>query len=85
MSQKYTQTPKIIHENITHLALFRGSRSQDDIHRIMRQYTDDPKKASKIIDKHLRDQNFVVFDFTKATDDPLAIRLGWDMPLKLDK
>ncbi|EXX66237.1 hypothetical protein GLOIN_2v1765168 [Rhizophagus irregularis DAOM 181602=DAOM 197198] len=76
VSQKYTQTPKIIRENITHLALFRGSGSRDDIHRIVRQYTDDPKKASKIIDKHLRDQNFVVFDFTKAFDDPLAIRLG---------
>ena len=54
--------------------MFRGSGS-----RVVRQYTDDPKKASKIIDK------FVVFDFTKATDDPLAIRLGWDTPLKLDE
>ncbi|CAG8567726.1 6957_t:CDS:1, partial [Scutellospora calospora] len=57
----------------------------DDIHRIVRQYTDDPKTASKIIDKHLRDRNFVVFDFTKAIDDPLTIRLGWDTPLKLDE
>ncbi|CAG8674358.1 4541_t:CDS:1, partial [Paraglomus occultum] len=40
---------------------------------------------SKIIDKHLRDRNFVVFDFTKAIDDPLAVRLGWDTPLKLDE
>uniref|UniRef100_U9U097 Uncharacterized protein n=1 Tax=Rhizophagus irregularis (strain DAOM 181602 / DAOM 197198 / MUCL 43194) TaxID=747089 RepID=U9U097_RHIID len=40
----------------------------------------DPKKASKIIDKHLRDQNFVVFDFTKPIDDPLANRLGWNTP-----
>ncbi|GBC28496.2 hypothetical protein GLOIN_2v1765168 [Rhizophagus irregularis DAOM 181602=DAOM 197198] len=48
------------------------------------QYTDDPTKASKIIDKHLRDQNFVAFDFTKANDDSLAIKLGWDTPLKLD-
>ena len=56
-----------------------------DISRIVHQYTDDPKKASKIIDKHLRDRNFVVFDFTKPIDDPLAIRLGWDMPLKLNK
>ncbi|PKK66640.1 hypothetical protein RhiirC2_714711 [Rhizophagus irregularis] len=47
------------------------------------RHQDDPKKASKIIDRHLREWNFVVFDFTKATDDPLAIRLGWDTPLKL--
>jgi len=83
VSQKYTQTPKIIRENISHLCLFRGSGSRDDISRIVRQYTDDPKKASKIIDKHLRDREFVVFDFTKAVDDPLTIRLGWDTPLNL--
>ena len=53
--------------------------------RIVRQYTDDSKKAFKIIDKHLREQNFVVFDFTKPVDDSLAIRLGWDTPLKLDE
>jgi len=51
----------------------------------VRQYIDDPKKASKIIDKHLRNRNFMVFDFTKPIDDPLAIRLGWDSPLKLDE
>ena len=84
VSQKYTQTPKIIRENITHLALFRCAGSRDDISRIVHQYTDDPKKASKIIDKHLRDWNFVVFDFTKPIDDSLAIRLGWDTSLKLD-
>jgi hypothetical protein len=85
VSQKYTQTPKIIRENITHLALFRGAGSRDDISRIVHQYTDDPKKASKIIDKHLRDRNFVVFDFTKPIDDSLAIRLGWDTPLELNE
>ena len=59
VSQKYTQTPKIICENITHLALFQGAGSRDDISRVVHQYTNDPKKASKIINKHLRDQNFV--------------------------
>ena len=83
VSQKYTQTPKIIRENISHLVLFRGSGSRDDIARIVRQYTDDPKKASKIIDKHLRNREFVVFDFTKAVDDPLSVRLGWDTALNL--
>jgi hypothetical protein len=56
--------------------MFQGSGSRNDIHRIVRQYTDDPKKASKIIDKHLQDRNFIVFDFTKPIDDLLAIRLG---------
>ncbi|CAG8487328.1 23153_t:CDS:2 [Cetraspora pellucida] len=76
VSQKYTQTPKIIHENISYLCLFQGSSSQDDISKIICQYTDDPKKVFKIIDKHLRDQNFVVFDFTKAVDNPLSVRLS---------
>ncbi|GBB89271.1 hypothetical protein RclHR1_15970005 [Rhizophagus clarus] len=85
VTQKYQAVPKIIRENLSHLVMFRGSGSREDICRIVRQYTDDPKKASKIIDKHLRDRDFVVFDFTKATDDPLAIRLGWDTSLKLDE
>ena len=84
VSQKYTQTPKIIRENITHLALFRGSGSREDICRIVRQYTDNAKKASKIIDKHLRKRDFIIFDFTKTTDDPMSIRLGWDLPLDLN-
>jgi hypothetical protein len=84
VTQKYQAVPKIIRENISHLVMFRGSGSRDDIQRVVRQYTDNPKKASKIIDKHLRDRNFVVFDFTKPIDDPLAIRLGWDTPLTLD-
>ncbi|CAG8566919.1 683_t:CDS:2 [Cetraspora pellucida] len=85
VSQKYTQTPKIIRENISHLYLFWGSGSRDNISRIICQYTDDPKKASKIIDKHLRDRNFVVFDFTKAVEDLLSVWLSWDAPLKLDE
>jgi hypothetical protein len=84
VTQKYQAVPKIIRENISHLVMFRGSGSRDDIQRVVRQYTDNPKKVSKIIDKHLRDRDFVVFDFTKPIDDPLAIRLGWDMPLTLD-
>jgi len=85
VTQKYQAVPKIIRENVSHLVMFRGSGSREDICRIVRQYTDDPKKASKIIDKHLRDRNFVVFDFTKPVDDPLAIRLGWDAPLILNE
>ncbi|CAG8540028.1 17663_t:CDS:2, partial [Cetraspora pellucida] len=59
VSQKYTQTSKIICENLSHLALFNNGGSREDIYRIMRQYTDNPKKASKIIDKYLQDQDFV--------------------------
>ncbi|CAG8813490.1 14168_t:CDS:1, partial [Dentiscutata erythropus] len=85
VSQKYQAVPKIIRENLTHLAIFNNGGSREDLIRIVRQYADDPKKASKIIDKHLRDRDFVVFDFTKPVGDSLAIRLGWDTPLKLDE
>lgn len=43
------------------------------------------QKKSKIIDEHLRERDFVVFDFTKLVDDALAVRLGWDTPSKLDE
>ncbi|CAH1764830.1 337_t:CDS:2, partial [Entrophospora sp. SA101] len=72
-------------KDISYLALFRGSGSRDDICRIIHQYTDNPKRASKIIDKHLKEWDFVVFDFIKPVDDSLAIRLGWDTPLKIDE
>ena len=38
-----------------------------------------------LTNKHLRDQDFMVFDFTKPVDDALSICLGWDIPLKLDE
>ncbi|RIA82982.1 hypothetical protein C1645_834503 [Glomus cerebriforme] len=37
------------------------------------------------IQDYLQGRNFMIFDFTKETDDPLAIRLGWDISLKLDE
>ena len=51
----------------------------------MYQYMDNSKKASKIINKHLQNQNFVIFNFIKTINDSLAIRLGWNMLLKLDE
>ncbi|PKK70131.1 hypothetical protein RhiirC2_780106 [Rhizophagus irregularis] len=44
VTQKYQAVPKIIRENISHLVMFRGSGSREDICRVVRQYTDDPKK-----------------------------------------
>ncbi|RHZ78546.1 hypothetical protein Glove_161g43 [Diversispora epigaea] len=83
VSQKYQTVPKIIRENLNYLVLFNNGGSREDLIRILRQFVDNPKRASKIIDKHLRERDFVVFDFTKPMDDSLAIKLGWDQPLDL--
>ncbi|CAH1766120.1 1962_t:CDS:1, partial [Entrophospora sp. SA101] len=78
--------PKIIREGITHLALFNGGGSTEDIARIIRQYIEeDPRKASKIINKYLRNGEFIVFDTTIPISNPMALRLGWMNPLDLEK
>ena len=61
-----------------------GSNSQD-VFKIIRQYTDDVKDVSLIINSYLQRSEFIVFDFTRPEDDPLAIRLRFDTPLNLQK
>ncbi|CAH1770612.1 6671_t:CDS:1, partial [Entrophospora sp. SA101] len=78
--------PKIIREGITHLALFNGGGSTEDIARIIRQYIEeDPCKASKTINKYLRNGEFIVFDTTVPISDSMSIRIGWMNPLDLEK
>lgn len=62
VTQKYQSTLKIIRENCSYLTLFNGGSSQEDIGRIIIQYTNDPRKCAKIIDKYLRDCGFVALD-----------------------
>ncbi|PKK60771.1 hypothetical protein RhiirC2_792844 [Rhizophagus irregularis] len=73
------------YKNALSLTLLVDGNKPSCQYTVVRQYTDNLKKASKIIDKYLRDRNFVVFDFTKPVDDPLAIRLGWNAPLILNE
>ena len=66
----------------------KGERyvKNDDLVLIQENVTFRALKADAIPDvtKFSPDRNtVVVFDFTKATGDPLAIRLGWDTPLEL--
>ncbi|CAH1770830.1 13872_t:CDS:1, partial [Entrophospora sp. SA101] len=78
--------PKIIRENATHLALFNGGGSIEDIARIIRQYIEeDPRKASRVINNYLRNGEFIVFDTTVPISDPMSIRIGWMNPLDLEK
>ena len=73
--QKYHKVPTFICENITHLVLFSSGNSCVEISKILRQYTDDVKNASMVINKYLRKGEFIVFDLNKPEDDPHAIRL----------
>ena len=86
ISHKFTQMPKILRENSTHLVLFDGGGSTEDIARIIRQYIEkDPRKASRVINNYLRNREFIVFDTTVPISDPMSIRVGWMNPLDLEK
>ncbi|CAG8820192.1 21032_t:CDS:2, partial [Cetraspora pellucida] len=85
VTQKYHHAPIIIRENLTHLVIFNGGSSYQDVSKIAGRYTDDVKNASMVINSYLRKGEFIVFDLNKAEDDPLAIRLRFDTPLDLQK
>jgi hypothetical protein len=53
----------------------------DKLSRIVRQYANDWRSVIKIIDKHLYEQKFIVFDLTVPCEHPYRIRIGWDVPL----
>jgi len=85
VTQKYHKVPIIIRENISHLVLFNGGSSYQDVSKIIGRYTDDVKNASMVINSYLRKNEFIVFDLSRSEDDPLAIRLRFDTPLDLQK
>ncbi len=47
----------------------------------MRQYANDWRSVIKIIDKHLCEQKFIVFDLTVPREHPHRIRVSWNIPL----
>ncbi|CAG8826074.1 285_t:CDS:2, partial [Cetraspora pellucida] len=85
ITQKYHHVPMIIHENLSHILMFNGGSSPQDVSKIVSQYTDDVKSASMVINSYLCKNEFIVFDLNRAEDNPLAIRLRFDTLLDLQK
>ena len=85
VTQRYHHTPIIIRENISHLVVFNGGSSYQDISKIIGRYTEDVKNTSMVVNSYLRKGEFIVFDLNKSDDDPLAVRLRFDTPLDLQK
>ncbi|RGB42045.1 hypothetical protein C1646_751514 [Rhizophagus diaphanus] len=53
VTQKYHKVSTFIRKNISHLVMYNGSDSQQDVFKIASCYTDDVKNASMVINSYL--------------------------------
>jgi hypothetical protein len=75
VTQRYHYTPIIIRENISHLIMFNGGSSPQDISKvIIGRYTEDVKSASMVINSYLRKGEFIVFDLNRSDDQIMILQ-----------
>jgi hypothetical protein len=52
VTQRYHHTPIIIRENISHLVVFNGGSSHQDISKVIGRYTEDVKNTSMVVNSY---------------------------------
>ncbi|CAG8809928.1 20266_t:CDS:1, partial [Dentiscutata erythropus] len=57
----------------------------DELVNIVQRYTKKWYNVVNILDKNLQGREFIIIDLTRAKEDSLYLRKGWDQVLKLDE